>query len=229
MSETFIELTEDEFDDRYNLIPNHLDPHASWVYGEGPGCLFNTYGPELEFVRQQDPRTIWTFVDADEGNQYVLSGFHIVNRIGYLISKEVIPESTNIEVLVPTETDPDDDDGPDSEADDRYERFTRIALDHLGIPTLETRKSDSLDFNTVAVWAVASALEAAYEAGIQSANDLESELLSTLEHVQAILKLRHIDQATAADVEEAIRMSDQAIARTQGIGDSESHTDRRKT
>ena len=229
MSETFIELTEDEFDDRYTLVSNHLDPHASWAYCEGSGCLFNTYGPELEFVRQQDPHTIWTLVDGDEGNQYVLSGFHIVNRIGYLISKEVIPESTNIEVLIPTETDPDDDDGPNSAADDRHERFTRIAFDHLSIPTLETRKSDSLDFHTVAVWAVASALEAAYEAGIQSANDLESELLSTLEHVQAILKLRHIDQATAADVEEAVRMSDQAIARTQGIGDSESNTDRRKT
>ena len=102
MSETFIEHTEDEFDDRYTLVRNHLDPHASWAYGEGPGCLFNTYGPELQFVTQQDPRTIWTLVDGDEGNQYVLSGFHFVNRIGYLISKEVVPESINIEVLIPT-------------------------------------------------------------------------------------------------------------------------------
>ena len=217
MSETFIEHTEDEFDDRYTLVRNHLDPHASWAYGEGPGCLFNTYGPELQFVTQQDPRTIWTLVDGDEGNQYVLSGFHFVNRIGYLISKEVVPESINIEVLIPTETDPEPEDGPDEVADDRRERFTRIAFDHLGIPTLETRNSDSLDFHTVAVWAVASAIETAYEAGLQSVQEFESELGSTLEHVRATLKLRHLDQATDADVEEAVRMADDAIELSQRI------------
>ena len=31
--------------------------------------------------------------------------------------------------------------------------LTRIALDHLFIDTLETRKSDRLDFHEVSVWA----------------------------------------------------------------------------
>jgi hypothetical protein len=46
------------------------------------------------------------------------------------------------------------------------EHLTRIALEHLGIPTLEVRRSDSLDFHTVSVWAVHNALEAAYQAGL---------------------------------------------------------------
>ncbi|ABK45316.1 conserved hypothetical protein [Magnetococcus marinus MC-1] len=47
--------------------------------------------------------------------------------------------------------------------------FSRIALDYLFIDTLETRKSDSLDFHNVSVWGVQSALEAAFQAGVEAA------------------------------------------------------------
>jgi len=47
--------------------------------------------------------------------------------------------------------------------------LAQIALDHLFIETLETRNSDRLDFHDVSVWAVQSALMAAYEAGRQAA------------------------------------------------------------
>ncbi len=45
-------------------------------------------------------------------------------------------------------------------------RLAQIALDHLFIETLQTRNSDSLDFHDVSVWAVQSALMAAYQAGL---------------------------------------------------------------
>lgn len=41
----------------------------------------------------------------------------------------------------------------------------RIAQEHLDIPTLETRRMDSLDFHDTAVWCIKAALKAAYEAG----------------------------------------------------------------
>ena len=44
--------------------------------------------------------------------------------------------------------------------------LAQIALDHLFIETLETRNSDRLDFHDVSVWAVQSALVAAYQAGL---------------------------------------------------------------
>jgi len=44
--------------------------------------------------------------------------------------------------------------------------LTQIANEHLDIPTLETRRSDSLDFHDVAVWQVHEALQAAYMAGV---------------------------------------------------------------
>jgi hypothetical protein len=47
----------------------------------------------------------------------------------------------------------------------------QIALEHLLIETLETQHRDRLDFHDVSVWAVKSALEAAYAAGIEAAKN----------------------------------------------------------
>jgi hypothetical protein len=46
----------------------------------------------------------------------------------------------------------------------------KIAREILDLETLETRKSDSLDFHDMAVWEIRKALEAAYNAGRESAN-----------------------------------------------------------
>ena len=45
--------------------------------------------------------------------------------------------------------------------------LTQIAQSKLGIETLETRKSDSLDFHDMAVWCLRDALEAAFNAGVE--------------------------------------------------------------
>ena len=45
--------------------------------------------------------------------------------------------------------------------------LTQIAQSKLCIETLETRKSDSLDFHDVAVWCLRDALEAAFNAGVE--------------------------------------------------------------
>ena len=45
--------------------------------------------------------------------------------------------------------------------------LTQIAQQHLDVETLETRRSDRLDFHDVAVWSIKAALEAAYQAGVE--------------------------------------------------------------
>jgi hypothetical protein len=45
----------------------------------------------------------------------------------------------------------------------------KIAQKHLGIETLQTQKSDRLDFHDLAVWSIEAALKAAFEAGQQAA------------------------------------------------------------
>jgi hypothetical protein len=107
MTDSFIELSEDEFDDLFPLIQNHLNTTASWAFGDGPGCLFETYGEELEFVRRQDPLKVWTLVDGDDGDLYVISGPHFVNRVGNLISTVPIAEDVTMQVHIEMDHDED--------------------------------------------------------------------------------------------------------------------------
>lgn len=51
----------------------------------------------------------------------------------------------------------------------RDAQLLEIAERHLFLETLETRNWDRLDFHDVAVWAIRSALEAAFEAGRRAA------------------------------------------------------------
>ena len=56
-------------------------------------------------------------------------------------------------------------------ARDRAEAVAGIAKEILGLKTLDTRNSDSLDFSEQAVWTLRAALEAAYTAGLASAKN----------------------------------------------------------
>lgn len=105
---SYTELTEDEFDQQYQLIPNHLNPSAGWAIGEQGGCLFETYGEEFDYVKRFDPARVWTVVDGDDGDIYIVNGLHHVNRIGYLLSREPAPANTAIRVHIPMSNDDDD-------------------------------------------------------------------------------------------------------------------------
>lgn len=51
----------------------------------------------------------------------------------------------------------------------KQQQLETIARERLNIRTLKTRKSDRLDFHELAVWSIAEALDAAYDAGKQAA------------------------------------------------------------
>ena len=64
----------DTFKPINNSIGNHQDINT-----------FETYGEDMEFVRNYDPKFIWTEVDGDSGT-YIMAGYHYVNRIQYYIT-----------------------------------------------------------------------------------------------------------------------------------------------
>ena len=101
MSGNYIELTEDQFDARYQLRPNHINPSAGWALGDGPGCLFDAHGEEFAFVRRQDPQTVWTLLDGDDGDMYLINGMHFINRVGYLLSTMPDPQNGAIQDHLP--------------------------------------------------------------------------------------------------------------------------------
>jgi len=85
-------MNDDQFFEHYKPIQNHLVADAP-----ESGCMFETYGPELDFVQSQNPKTIWTLIDGENDNIVYIAGFHLVNRIGYLITE--VPWETGDEEI----------------------------------------------------------------------------------------------------------------------------------
>ena len=70
----------DLWDAKYKPQDNHFDGADK----------FETYGRDLDYVRSvhdTDPRRVWTLVDGDDGNLYIVDGFHLVNRINYFVTE----------------------------------------------------------------------------------------------------------------------------------------------
>lgn len=74
---------------------NHLDNNASFQDENGNGIMFETYGKEFEYVKEQDPRYVWTY--GDEDGSYIIAGRRFVNRLGYFVCE--IPWSNEWETI----------------------------------------------------------------------------------------------------------------------------------
>lgn len=83
-------MTENEWWDTYRPLPNIFDLDASMN-----GCLYETYGAEVAAVLAVDRHRVWTWVDGDDGEPLIVPGYHLVNRIGYLVA--AVPRTTPAE------------------------------------------------------------------------------------------------------------------------------------
>lgn len=86
-----IKLDYFEFFDKYKPIVNPFDSNAA-----ENGCLFETYGAELQMVKDAEPNKVWTLVTDDNGETIIVNGAHFVNRLGYLITQEPFDQNSNI-------------------------------------------------------------------------------------------------------------------------------------
>lgn len=83
----------DAWETKYQPIKNHIT-------GEDDD-KFETYGEELDYVRSiadTEPRRVWTLVDGEDGNLYIVDGYHLVNRVNYFITKEPLEGDGYMEV-----------------------------------------------------------------------------------------------------------------------------------
>lgn len=71
----------DVFEERFKPILNPNEMEAG-----NETFLFETYGKDWDFVKATDPKYVWTVVEA-EGSLYLAPGFHIVNRLNYIITE----------------------------------------------------------------------------------------------------------------------------------------------
>lgn len=97
-----ISYTYEQWVEIYKPIANHLVPNAPFS-----GTMFETYGAEREFVREQDPRYIWTLYD----NGSIGAGWHFVNRSGYFIAsvRRNLREEQYADICDEPEESPDDE------------------------------------------------------------------------------------------------------------------------
>lgn len=107
-------LSIDQWEDLFKPVPNHLDPNLA-AAGSPADCKFETYGPELEYVRSilmENPGRVWTLmqgdlseIESDDDEQgdrlddlVIVSGYHIVNRLAYYITEKAVPDAMAVEV-----------------------------------------------------------------------------------------------------------------------------------
>jgi hypothetical protein len=85
-----------EWENKFKPIKNHFrDPQHEEI-------MFETYGEELEFVKSQDPRYVWTNIQGDMSD-LIVAGFAYVNRLHYYIT-EIPWENEDEYALISVET-----------------------------------------------------------------------------------------------------------------------------
>ena len=96
------EITENQFEETYNALTNHLNPDAAWQRNFAPpGQLFEAHGPEYQFVLAQNPAHVWSLTEGDiEDEFHLVSGRIPNNRLGYLVTAEAVPDGEHILVRI---------------------------------------------------------------------------------------------------------------------------------
>ena len=96
MDINYLNLSEDRFYEEFRPVKNHLEENAAF-----DGCMFETFGKEFDYVNSMVPtHSVWTILDA-EGHLSIVSGYHYVNRLGYMITEK--PVELGVEYTVDLE------------------------------------------------------------------------------------------------------------------------------
>lgn len=101
MDQILTEIEFEEFEERYKPRFNHFeakdnpsnDPSSCCAVN---GLMYESYGRDWNYVKSQDPNKVWTVIMCDDDDQTdpedqywtIAKGFHIVNRMGYIITNQ---------------------------------------------------------------------------------------------------------------------------------------------
>jgi hypothetical protein len=92
-------LTFDSLVDSGVFVMNHLVPAGECSHD---GLMFETYGPEFDHVAEVarvHPARVATLVEGASGNHCLVRGLAFVDRLGYFVAKEDLPEFTELLVV----------------------------------------------------------------------------------------------------------------------------------
>ena len=80
-----MEISEDVFYEEYKPVKNHLDDNSAFG-----GCLYETYGDEVSYIQKLNTESnkVWTIIEGDDDAMTYLAGYHVVNRLGFLVTEK---------------------------------------------------------------------------------------------------------------------------------------------
>jgi hypothetical protein len=84
---------EDWFIETFNPQQNHLDDNASFN-----GWMYETYGEEIEYDLAKKSNRVWTIIEGDDGTLFYASGFHYVNRLGFIVTEKEYDRVMDIKI-----------------------------------------------------------------------------------------------------------------------------------
>ena len=94
--------TELEFDKKYTYNANVVS--AEFDADDGQTGMLETFGDDLELVLEiakKTPKRVWTMTDSDDGKKLILcAGYHLVNRVYYVITNEDFENENESYVMV---------------------------------------------------------------------------------------------------------------------------------
>lgn len=88
-------MTEDDWIETYRPKPAPI-PGSSFDFGNGDTLIDGHRPEEVAALIAAPEGCIWTVIDGDEGGTFIVSGRHLVNRIGHIITE--VPAVGDIEV-----------------------------------------------------------------------------------------------------------------------------------
>lgn len=108
-------IPEDTFFAEYKTIINHIvrantpDSVEDGSICSWSGCMYETYGPELQHIltlanHKKTQKKVWTIIEGDDDTTIISAGYHLVNRMGYLVTEKPWVTGTE-EVIIDTATD----------------------------------------------------------------------------------------------------------------------------
>lgn len=82
----------DNWFEKYKPQLNHFTSSP-----DNDNYTFETFGEELEYVKSQHQNRVWTLLDCDNEESWIIPGYSWINRMGFFIT-EIPWESEDIQV-----------------------------------------------------------------------------------------------------------------------------------
>jgi hypothetical protein len=109
-----INLTEEQFDEMFTPQINHIeranvdDAIADEDICSFSGCMYETYGPELDYALEMAKENrVVTIIEGEDtigedgephATLFYTSGFHLVNRLGFLVLDKPYTEDFEVKL-----------------------------------------------------------------------------------------------------------------------------------